>query len=67
MLVSCQFFFVVPSSSLKLCRCHPGPGPAHTAALGPCLAFQGVEVEFFGHTAHVDVFNRYCCHKLNTF
>lgn len=32
--------------------CHPGPGPAHTAALGSCLAMQGLEVEFFGHTSH---------------
>jgi metal-dependent amidase/aminoacylase/carboxypeptidase family protein len=41
-------------------RCHPGPGPKQTAALGSSLAIQGIEVEFFGHT-YVRV-----VHDLNT-
>lgn len=33
-----------------LCRCHPAPGPKHSAALSSCLARQILEVEFHGHT-----------------
>ncbi|EIN09567.1 hypothetical protein PUNSTDRAFT_113017 [Punctularia strigosozonata HHB-11173 SS5] len=32
--------------------CHPGPGPAHSVGLGPSLAMQALEIEFFGHTSH---------------
>ncbi|KAL6305230.1 hypothetical protein BKA93DRAFT_731758 [Sparassis latifolia] len=32
--------------------CHPSPGPLHSVSVGPCLACQTIEVEFFGHTAH---------------
>ena len=32
-------------------RCHPAPGPKHSAALSSCLARQIVEVEFHGHTS----------------
>jgi len=32
--------------------CHPGPGELHTAGVGPSLASQPLDVEFFGHGAH---------------
>ncbi|CAG7847005.1 Peptidase M20 domain-containing protein 2 AltName: Full=Aminoacylase-1-like protein 2 [Serendipita indica DSM 11827] len=32
--------------------CHPGPGPRNTTGTGPSLAITGIEVEYFGHTAH---------------
>ncbi|KAH9941991.1 amidohydrolase [Amylocystis lapponica] len=32
--------------------CHPSAGLENTASLGPCLACQVIEIEFFGHTAH---------------
>ncbi|TFK45850.1 hypothetical protein OE88DRAFT_1715241 [Heliocybe sulcata] len=31
---------------------HPGPGPNHSIGIGPSLAVQSIEIEFFGHTAH---------------
>ncbi|OBZ71071.1 Peptidase M20 domain-containing protein 2 [Grifola frondosa] len=32
--------------------CHPSPGPDNWTALGPSLACQPIEVEYFGHGAH---------------
>ncbi|KAG8835071.1 hypothetical protein FRC17_005424 [Serendipita sp. 399] len=32
--------------------CHPGPGPKNTSGVGPSLSLTGIEVEYFGHTAH---------------
>lgn len=32
--------------------CHPGPGELNSAGVGPSLACQPVDVEFFGHGAH---------------
>ncbi|KAI0923499.1 hypothetical protein AcV5_009025 [Taiwanofungus camphoratus] len=32
--------------------CHPSPGALHSASLGPSLASQPLEIEFFGHGAH---------------
>ncbi|PVF97124.1 hypothetical protein CPB86DRAFT_466426 [Serendipita vermifera] len=32
--------------------CHPGPGPKLSSGTGPSLALTGLEVEYFGHTAH---------------
>lgn len=31
---------------------HPGPGPSHSVGIGPSLAVQSIEIEYFGHTAH---------------
>ncbi|KDQ13055.1 hypothetical protein BOTBODRAFT_33931 [Botryobasidium botryosum FD-172 SS1] len=31
---------------------HPGPGPPNSTGTGSSLAVQGLQVEFFGHTAH---------------
>ena len=30
-------------------RCHPGPGREHSASIGPTIAMQAIEVEYFGH------------------
>ncbi|EAU90467.2 aminoacylase 1-like protein 2 [Coprinopsis cinerea okayama7 len=32
--------------------CHPSPGEPHSASIGPTIAMQAIEVEFFGHSAH---------------
>lgn len=32
--------------------CHPGPGPKNSSGTGSALALTGINVEFFGHTAH---------------
>ncbi|KAF9651736.1 hypothetical protein BDM02DRAFT_3154125 [Thelephora ganbajun] len=32
--------------------CHPGPGPFGSVGTGPSLAFQSIQVEYFGHGAH---------------
>ncbi|KAJ7577107.1 hypothetical protein C8J56DRAFT_380072 [Mycena floridula] len=32
--------------------CHPSPGTTHSASIGPTVAMQSFEVEYFGHTAH---------------
>ncbi|TEB36562.1 hypothetical protein FA13DRAFT_1622993 [Coprinellus micaceus] len=32
--------------------CHPGPGREHSASIGPTIAMQAIEVEYFGHSAH---------------
>lgn len=30
-------------------RCHPSPGPPNYVSIGPSLACQPLEIEFFGH------------------
>ncbi|KAG9054594.1 hypothetical protein FS842_004695, partial [Serendipita sp. 407] len=38
---------------MDLClMCHPGPGPKKSSGVGPSLALTGIQVEYFGHTAH---------------
>ncbi|TFK29663.1 aminoacylase 1-like protein 2 [Coprinopsis marcescibilis] len=32
--------------------CHPAPGDPLSASIGPTIAMQPIEVEFFGHSAH---------------
>ncbi|OSX64497.1 hypothetical protein POSPLADRAFT_1180127 [Postia placenta MAD-698-R-SB12] len=32
--------------------CHPSPGPPNYVSIGPSLACQPLEIEFFGHGAH---------------
>jgi len=32
--------------------CHPGPGPKMSAGTASSLALAGIDVEYFGHTAH---------------
>lgn len=32
--------------------CHPSPGNERSASIGPTIAMQAIEVEYFGHSAH---------------
>lgn len=47
MYATFSFEFLRPHT---LCRCHPGPGPSGSIGTGPSLAFQPIQVEYFGHT-----------------